>query len=206
MKTEIYDELLPEEFRQLVGQDLNAAGLKIDKKAFDMLVSRLPISVGNWKQELEKLKLYPGKLDQAAVKALICKPLENDIFELSKAIVNHDVNRAMTIYQDLTIIAKTDPASLMGLVAYQFRFMCQVQNLAEHNYSISAIADQLGCKSYRVTMTLQSAVGMSTMDLLQILDRMAKLDKDIKTGNVDKQAGMELFILDMARRTPVWNH
>ena len=199
-KTEEYDELSAEQFRDYVGGDLRASGLKMDRAAFDILISRLPPYIGNWKQELAKLSLYPGTLDKKAVRALVAKPLEDDIFELSNAIVGHDLSKAMQVYHDLTVLNKNDPSSLMGLIAYQFRFMCQAVTLARHGCAIDDIAQQLACKPYRVQMTLRSASGMTPVQLLEILFRMARLDQMVKAGRVDRQVGMEMLILDLTRR------
>ena len=201
-QTEILDELTPEQFRNQVHNDLSVNKIALDRRSEELLLGRLPVSLDNWYQELTKLKLYPKNLDEPAIKALIAKPLEDDLFELSNAILRKNVAASMNIYHDLTLTAlsKNDPSSLIGLIAYQFRFMCKVKILADHQYSQNEIASQLGCNPYRIQMTLQNAAGLSTADLLEILKQMADLDISLKTNRLDKTTAMELFIFNLARR------
>ena len=85
----------------------------------------------------------------------------------------------------------------IGLLAYQFRFMCQVKNLNEQGYTIRDIAERYNAKEYRITMTLKSAQGRSSKALLDILSRLSQLDQDIKRGKKDSIMGLEMFIIDV---------
>ncbi len=75
MKREVYDTLSEEDFQQAVNEDLRNSGLKLDFDSRNELMQRLPLDLDNWKNELEKLKLYPEKIDREVIRQLVAKPL-----------------------------------------------------------------------------------------------------------------------------------
>ena len=200
MRYEKYDTLTPEEFHHVVNKSLIDNGIDLDYRAREELFSRLIPDLTVWQNELKKLVNYPEILDQEAIKLLISKPLEEDVFQLTNAVVSKKMNESMRIYRDLMTTNKNDVNSLIGLLAYQFRFMSEVRNLNESGNSISSIAEHFNCKEYRVQMTLKSSTGTTSYDLLKILSDLSDLDQDIKSGAVEPKLGLELFIMNAVRR------
>ena len=200
LRTESFDTVSEENFRNIVRYDLQNSKIRMSNEAFDVLIDRLPVDVLNWKSELEKLKLYPYTLDGKAIKALISRDIEDDVFQLSNAVVGRNMNQAVQIYRDLLVTNKNDAGSLIGLLAYQFRFMCQVKALNEMNYLNREIAERYDAKEYRITMTLKAAQGRSSRELLGILARLSRLDQNIKKGKADPVVGLEMFIIEVTRR------
>ena len=200
MKTEYCEPLKEEDFRHYVIQDLNNAGIKMDPLVVDELISRLPLSVENWKRELEKLKLYPDKLTKDAIKQLVPQKLEDDVFRLSDGVVRKNLSQALSVFNDLMLKNRNDVYSMVGLLAFQFRFMCQCKALSKLGMNQYEIARELNAHEYRIKMSLQSAGSLSPENLLAILDQLAQLDQNIKQGKVDPQAGLEMFIIRQCRR------
>ena len=161
MKLERYDYPTTEEFANLVNSDLNMHNLKLDRQAINTLLDRLPVNVENWKNELEKLKLYPGRLDAGRIADLISRPLEDDVFELSNAVVDGKLAKAIQVYRDLMVTHKNDVSSLIGLLANQFRTMSQVRIMDDLHYSDEEIAQAISARSsYRIKM-VRRAIGNS---------------------------------------------
>ena len=197
LKTETFDTVTPDDFRLIVKNDIKNANLKMTSEAFDLLMDRLPLDVLNWKSELEKLTLYPGVVDRKAIRALVSRSLEDDVFQLSNAVVARNLGKAVQCFRDLMVNSKNDTTGIIGLLAYQFRFMCQVKSLNEQGYMIRDIAERYNAKEYRITMTLKSAQGRSSRALLDILSRLSQLDQDIKAGRKDAVTGLEMFIIEV---------
>lgn len=199
LKTESFDTVSPDDLRNIVRNDLNTNKISISNEAFETLMERLPLDVLNWKSELDKLQLYPGKLDNSAIRALISRSIEDDVFQLSNAVVARDLDKAVQTYRDLMVNNKNDIQGLIGLLAYQFRFMCQVKALNEQGYLNREIAERYSAKEYRITMTLKSAKGRSSKALLKILSDLSQLDQDIKRGKAEPVSGLEMFIIEVTR-------
>ena len=197
LKTEVFDTVTADDFQVIVRNDIRKAGLKISNEAVDLLMERLPLDVLNWKSELEKLALYPGVLDRKAIRALVSRSLEDDVFQLSNAVVARNMGKALQCFRDLMVNNPNDTTGIIGLLAYQFRFMCQVRNLNEQGYTVRDIAQRYNAKEYRITMTLKAARGRSSRALLDILSRLSQLDQDIKRGKKDPVLGLEMFIIEV---------
>ena len=201
MKLERFDALTSDEFGNYVNRDLNDSGIKLDRRAAEELLKRLPVNIENWKHELEKLKLYPGKIDAEVISELICRPLEDNVFELSNAVVDHRMADAVRIYRDLMVTHKNDVSSLIGLLANQLRTMSQVRIMMDMRTPEEQIMQAINTKSsYRLKM-VKKAIGNNTGEqLLELLNELSDLDQKIKSGYVDGQSGLELFIIKACRR------
>ena len=200
LKREVYDTLKEEDFRNAVISDIRESGLKLDNECINEILARLPLDLSIWKNELEKLKLYPGKMDKQTIRALVSRNVEDDVFELSQAVVSHKLGRAMSVYRDLLVNYRNNLNPIIGLLGTQFRSMCMVRAMNEMGSGIDDIAAHFGKKSYWAKMCLQNSSGKSSEDLLEILSQLAQLDQDIKTGKVNAAAGLELFIVKNTRR------
>jgi DNA polymerase-3 subunit delta len=200
MKTERFEAVSGQQFEAIVLSDLAQRHLALDAAARQELFSRLGGDLDRWYDEWDKLSLYPGKLDREAIRALVVRPLEDNVFELSNAVAAKDMGKAVAVYHDLLVNNRNDIAGLTGLLAAQFRFMAQVKNRREQGETIDQIAGRYGCKPYRVKMSLKAAQGTSSRQLLKILSDLSDLDLASKTGRVNAQLGLELFIMEACRR------
>jgi len=200
MKREVYDTLSEEDFQQAVNEDLRNSGLKLDFDSRNELMQRLPLDLDNWKNELEKLKLYPEKIDREVIRQLVAKPLESNVFELTNAVNTRNTARAIEVYHDLLVNNKNDIQGLIGLLAGQFRFMLQAVTLMEQGYNQKEIAEQLNCREGRVYMAFKNSGSRNSRQLLKVLDSLAQLDQNIKSGKVNPQLGLELFLVETTRK------
>ena len=200
MKKEVYDTLSEEDFQQAVNEDLRNSGLKLDFDSRNELMQRLPLDLDNWKNELEKLKLYPEKIDREVIRQLVAKPLESNVFELTNAVNTRNTARAIEVYHDLLVNNKNDIQGLIGLLAGQFRFMLQAVTMMEQGYNQKEIAEQLNCREGRVYMAFKNSGSRNSRQLLKVLDSLAQLDQNIKSGKVNPQLGLELFLVETTRK------
>ncbi|MBR2826070.1 MAG: DNA polymerase III subunit delta [Erysipelotrichaceae bacterium] len=200
MKKEVYDTLSEEDFQQAVNEDLRNSGLKLDFDSRNELMQRLPLDLDNWKNELEKLKLYPEKIDREVIRQLVAKPLESNVFELTNAVNTRNTARAIEVYHDLLVNNKNDIQGLIGLLAGQFRFMLQAVTMMEQGYNQKEIAEQLNCREGRVYMAFKNSGSRNSRQLLKVLDSLAQLDQNIKSGQVNPQLGLELFLVETTRK------
>lgn len=199
IKIEKYDTLDETQFKDLVIKDLNENHIKIDKRGLDLLLKRLPNNVENWKSELEKLLIYGEPLDKVAVDNLISRQLEKDSFSLTNAISNNDLDQALRVFRDLLTVDKNALHGLLALIATQFRTMSQYKMLQEMGLSNQQIATKMNVKTGSVYYKLEACNGRSSKQLLEILNNLALLDQNIKSGKIDPVIGSELFIVKTIR-------
>ena len=147
--------------------------------------------------EIEKIKIYKDNdknITKEDITNLTSKSLEVNNFKLIDAIINKNKNEAFTLYQD-RIKLNEEPIAIIIALANQIRIMYQVKQLYLNGYTENNIANILKIHPYRVKLANQNSKKYDSNILLNYLKELAHLDISIKTGKIDKQLGLELFIL-----------
>ena len=190
-------DMTNEMFPSYITNYLKEKKFDIEKKACEELLVRTEYNLNLIMQELEKLMLYKyddKKIDLNAVQTLVSKNLEENIYELTNSILSNNNNKTIEIYYDL--LAKSeDPLRIMNNVATKIRQLIHTKILLEKRYNQDEIKDHFNIKSGAAYYLIKDANAVSFELLESILDKLSKLDFDIKTGIIDKKIGLELFIL-----------
>lgn len=149
--------------------------------------------------EIEKIKIYENstkKITKQDIDLLTAKSLEVNNFKLIDAIINRDKANALKLYQE-RIIINEEPIAIIVALANQIRIMYQVKQLYLDGYTENNIASILKIHPYRVKLANQNAKKYDADTLLTYLKKLADLDINIKTGQIDKTLGLELFIISL---------
>ncbi len=184
---ESYEDI--KDYAQTIMKKLN---IDIEPSAFSLLLSRCK-DIVTLEKELGKLSLYSNYIDYEAVIHLVPRPLEENVFDLSNAILKKDTKKAMQIYTDLKTI-KTEPIALISMLSNQFRFMLQVGILKKTMRSDDEIAKELNAHPYRIKIARENLRKHSINDIKSYLVTLANLDIDIKKGVKDRYIDFELFL------------
>lgn len=150
-------------------------------------------------QEVNKIKVYKGddkKITKEDIISLTHKNIDIDIFALIEAIVSKNKDKAMEIYGEM-IKRNEEPIKIIVMLGNQFRIIYQAKELYNKGYTEGNIATKLGIHPYRIKLALQSGRRYSSELLLDCLEKLADLDINIKNGTIDKNFGLELFILGL---------
>jgi len=190
--------LSPNEFRKFVQRQCDLRNMSMDSATFEQLMYRLPKQMTPCLNELDKLANYPHKLDQKTMSLLLSVPLEENVFELSKAIVSKNLKKALHIYGDLQTL-KHDPVALIPSIAWQLRLMFQVLLLQRERLSSFEIRERLNENDFVLSKAIEYAKGSSVERIVDLLEHLASLDQQIKSGKVDKKFGFELFMIEATR-------
>ena len=88
-----------------------------------------------------------------------------------------------------------EPIKIVALLASKFRLMYQSSTLAKKGYTEESISEILKVHKYPVHLSILSGYKYNPKILLKYLNELADLDIGIKTGELDKELALELFIL-----------
>jgi DNA polymerase-3 subunit delta len=169
----------------------------IDQSAIIELVARCQNDATQFVSEAQKLMLYSHHISLDTVKTLVTRPLEENSFALSNALTKGRVDEALTIYRDLKTFNE-EPVALISLLARQFRLMLKVHYLAQTGLDQIAISKKLDIHEYRVKLAMASRKTIDEDRLISILEQLYELDYNIKSGQIDRFYGFELFLLNFA--------
>lgn len=172
---------------------ISKTNLDINDKATTLLLQRCVDDVCKLEREIAKLALYNDFIDEKVISKMVSRPLEDDVFELSNALMNRDHKKIMKIYSDLKLL-KVEPIQLIALLANQFRLMLQTIILKKEGKTEQEIATILQVHPYRIKLSLKNVVNYPLEDIKQILIDLSTLDSKIKTGDYDRYVDFEMFL------------
>ena len=172
-------------------------GYNIDYKTINLFIDRIgnnPLIIQN---EINKIKIYKGNdknITDEDVLNLTIKLIEIDIFKLIDYIVKKDKEKALELYYEM-LKMNEEPIKIVVILANQFRIIYQAKELFKKGYSEKDIASILKIHPYRVKLAIQNGRNYTSKTLLKYLNDLANIDIGIKTGTLNKDLALELFIL-----------
>ncbi|WP_078577129.1 DNA polymerase III subunit delta [Salipaludibacillus agaradhaerens] len=185
------------DLRQWIGNRGEEFGVTFDAEAQGALLALTSANLMIMASEIKKLALHVGEgaiVKQHHVEGLVARSLEQDIFALVDSVVKSNVPRALKIYKDL-LKQKEAPLKIVALMVRQFRILYQVKQLVSQGYGEKMIASQLKLHPYVVKLAGRQVKKFDDSQLLMLIDQLAELDYQIKTGQVHDELGVELFLL-----------
>lgn len=172
---------------------IKRTNIQISDKALDILFERCLEDVCKLEREIAKLSLFEDYIDEEIINKMVSRPLEDDVFELSNALMAKDHKKTMQIYSDLKLL-KVEPIQLIALLSNQFRLMMQSIILKKENKSEAEIASLLEVHPYRVKLALRNTHNFTLSDVKNALVELATLDSKIKSGQYDRYVDFEMFL------------
>lgn len=169
----------------------------IEYSDIKLLIDRVgnnPLIITN---EINKIKIYKGNdknITSEDILNLTNKIIEIDVFKLIDYIVRKDKENALELYNEMLKVNE-EPIKIIVILANQFRIMYQSKELLKKGYSEKDIASILKIHPYRVKLAIQNSRNYTNEMLLKYLNDLADIDIGIKTGTINKDLALELFIL-----------
>ena len=173
------------------------SGYTITNDSINLLIKRVGNDLNRLKQEIEKIKIYKinDKLitDSDIIDCTVEK-IDINIFNFIDNIIRKNKSETIKTYKELLKIGE-EPIKIIVLLANQFRLMYQSKLLTSKGYSEDDIASILHVKRYPVHLAIQKSYHYNKEVLIDNLEQLADLDIKIKSGEIDKNLALELFLL-----------
>lgn len=188
-------EPTPKEWDSVVKVACERANVKIDYEALKELANRTVCDYGLLSNNLNKLCLYTDHITLEDVLLNVARPLEDNSFQLFNYLMNGQNMKALGLYRDLKV-SNINPVTLLSLLAGQFRLLDEVLYLMREGYSTDDAAKELGIKPIRVSIMAKYKYDISQEEIKNTLEALFILDKNIKSGQIDRDYGFELFLIN----------
>lgn len=169
----------------------------IDYKTIQLFIDRVGNNPLIMQSEINKIKIYKDNdknITEEDILNLTAKLIEIDIFKLIDYIVRKNKEKALELYYEM-LKMNEEPIKIVVILANQFRIMYQSKELLKKGYSEKDIASTLKIHPYRVKLAIQNSRNYTSDILLKNLNALADIDIGIKTGTINKDLALELFIL-----------
>lgn len=197
-KSYALDNVNKKDLPRVVRQMFEKKGVSITNDGLNEFINRCGDNMYLISNEIEKLSCYKKELELKDIMLMTPKKIEDNVFEMIDGIFNKKEDEVFRIYYDLKR-NNNEPITLISMVASQVRFLYQVMVLKDKGYSESNIANELSCHPYRAKVALEKVYRLNKMDLTYLLEELSSLDIKIKTGEIDRFVGFELFLLNACK-------
>lgn len=187
------------EIKGWIVRSFDSNNIDIKDDALNLLMEYIGDDQSRLSQEINKLTSYIGRggtIYKKDIKLLVPKNVNNEIYNLIKAIINHDLNETYQIYNNLSNNTK-DPLMIISLISNKFKELLSTYRLLKFGYSQSDIAKFYNISNGKAYYIVQEAKSFNLSDLEYYIDKLSELDYQIKSGKLDKIIGLELLLLKL---------
>lgn len=177
-------------------------GVEIEADAVQQMLTLAGTNLFMLTTEVDKLALYATegkKIDIQMVEKLVSRSLEQNIFALVDKIVHRKIDEAFRIYYDL-LKQNEEPIKILSIISGQFRLIYQVKELARRGYGQQQIAGFIKVHPFRVKLAAGQAQLFKDEDLTEIMKLLADADFQSKTGGMNKELLIEMFLFRLQGR------
>lgn len=169
----------------------------ISLETLKLFEDRVGNDLGIIQNEIKKIKIYKENdknITNEDIINLVAKRYELDIFSFIDKIIYKKTDEALAIYFEM-LKYNEEPIKIISILADNFRLMYQSRELQKIGYNIFDIGSTLEENPYRIKFILEKSREYTSKKLLELINELADLDLEIKTGKIDKALALEMFII-----------
>lgn len=192
-------DLEPIEYKAWVKRSFVLNNVEIKEDALVLLIEYVKKDSIRMEQEIKKLTSYVGpggKVSEEDVKELVIPDLDDAVFLLIKAIVKKDQKEVMKIYQSLAQNTQ-DIMGVLAMISSTFVDLLSTAKLLKEGYKQGEIASLFKISNGRAYYLVNDAKNFKIETLEEYVLKLSKLDYEIKSGQIDKNLGIELLLLSL---------
>lgn len=168
----------------------------INDDALNILINS-STSLSMLKCNIEMLKAYTldkKLITREDVDLLISKPIDDDVYSISNAVLKHDKKLTMSLYAGF-LTRNIKASNLISLLINKFQELYNVHIFARGNAKQADIANIFNVSSGKAYYLLRDSKSQSLEEIKANLEHLSKLDYDIKRGVIEAEIGLELYFL-----------
>ncbi len=187
--------------RKWIGGRISKEGKNITQAAYQLFISKTGTDMQNIERELEKLLCYTlGKdvIEPEDVEAVTTEQISNKVFDMVDAIASHKQKQALDLYYDLLAL-KEAPMRIMFLITRQFQILLTVKVMSNQGFGNKDIAAKAGCPEWAVRKYQSQAKSFTLDQIKKAIQDGVTYEADVKTGHLNDQMAVELFIVEYSK-------
>jgi DNA polymerase-3 subunit delta len=176
--------------------------VSVEQKAANALALITAEDLRRADNELSKLADYIGdgrEITEDDVAALTPYVPEANIFKMVDAIAQGDGRTALTLMHTLLRDKKQDVLGLINMVIRQFRMLIQARAHLDGGGSGQELNSVLGASPYVAQTVMRQVKNFQMSELSRIYHALHDMDIRIKTGRVQPDLALDLFIVRLSR-------
>lgn len=184
-----------------VGSRIKKEGKNITQDAYQLFIGKTGTDMENIDRELEKLICYcmdKEVIERQDVEAITTEQTQNKVFEMVDAIASHKEKRALELYYDLLALREA-PMRIMYLITRQFHILMTVKAMSSRGFGNKDIAAKAGCPEWAVKKYQAQCRSFTGEQLKAAVRQGTEYEEAVKTGQMNDQMAVELFIIQNSK-------
>jgi len=192
------------EFPALKGQPLadwvqsrfKETGKLADRAVCTYLIGVIGNNLSMLASEIDKLANYAGsgaRITMEAVKAIVSRPVLEDIFDLTDSLGNGNLASTVRTLRDLLALGE-QPIRIVAMVSRQFRLLRAAREFITLGWSPQEAAQKLGIHPFAARKCVDQTRNFTLGELNDALRYCLQADADIKTGKVEPVPAVEMLV------------
>jgi len=175
--------------------ELSRYNIKIEQRALSRLIGFVGVDLWRMANELRKLSSFKGEnsvVGEEDVRALVSPKIDGDIFRTINAIAEKDKKTALGLLR-AHLNAGESPLYLFSMIDFQFRNLLLLKDLLERG--LPPYSSDL--HPYAIKKNLPLLRKFTSGQLKKIYRRLFELDLEIKSGKINPELGLDLFVTEI---------
>ena len=201
-----FNALTKPELRAFISKRVKKAGKYIGSRQMEYLIDLSGYLNRDSAYTLDELDNDLRKILLAAEGDEITTPLIEDlligdsdrfVFSLVDVLMAGNKSRAMQMTENILSSDDGNSMQILALLTSQFEMMYDALAMERKGVLVSGMVKALGVNQYRFRKAYAAAGKFRREHLKELLISLYNFDKQIKTGDIDKDTALELFILQV---------
>ena len=171
-------------------------GAGVDRKDLDYLLELTNSDLWRLEKELDKIEIFDESYRKEIFKQFIKNGIFNDLttyntFSFTDAVIKRQKTKVFEIYQKLQEMG----TNYMGVIALLYN---NFRNIIKIQLSPNPSPENTGLKPNQFYAIKKNSIGYYNKDeLLHIFDLLTKIDKQIKTGEIEVDKSIEYLLVNI---------
>ncbi len=171
---------------------------KINVDALDLLLNYVGSDLWRLSAEIRKLSNFRvgAVIKKDDIELQVRPRIELDIFKTIDALAAKNKPQALALLHK-QLDGGEVPLYLLSMIAYQFKNLLIVKELAQKGLMYASIVQKSGLHPFVVKKTYYACGQFSFEELKNIYRRIFEIDFDIKTGRIEAETALDLLVAEI---------
>lgn len=177
-------------------------GKDITQAAYQSFINKTGTDMENIEKELEKLICYTmdkKAIEVADVEAVTTEQISSKIYELVNIISNHQQKQALDMFYDL-LSQKEKPSRILYSLTKHFDTLLTIKIMSNQGFHTREMEDRTGLKDWMIRRYMGQTKAFSIEVLKKAVQDGVDYETAIKTGHIEEQLAVELFIIEYSKK------
>jgi len=176
-------------------EEFQKLGQKINLDALDLLLNYAGNDLWRLSGEINKLANYKTSavIKKEDIELHVRPRIELDIFKTIDALAAKNKKQALALLHK-HLDGGEVPLYLLSMIAYQFKNLLVVKELAQQGLMYASIVKKSGLHPFVVKKTYYACNQFSFEELKKIYQKIFQVDLDIKTGKIEAETALDIFV------------